>query len=114
MAAVVPATQQGPIRWGELAHDELTCQETQDVLTSHSGLLLEMVVYQGANLWCDTSTGALRPLKGSLLARAHFTSSPMQGGGPHSGWWPPPLSGWVSQLMWQPGARTVQPATVPR
>ena len=32
------------------------------MLTSHTGLLLEMVVYSGANLWCDTSTGALRPL----------------------------------------------------
>ena len=29
------------------------------MLTSNTGLLLEMVVYQGANLWCDTSTGAL-------------------------------------------------------
>ena len=56
-AAVVPATQQGPIRWVELAGEQLTCRETQDVLTSHTGLLL--VVYQGANLWCDTSTRAL-------------------------------------------------------
>ena len=45
VAAVVPATQQGPIRWGELACDQLTCQETEDVLTNHTGLLLEMVVY---------------------------------------------------------------------
>ena len=58
-AAVVPATQQGPIRWAELAREQKTCQETQDMLTSNTGLLLEMVVYQGANLWCDTSTGAL-------------------------------------------------------
>ena len=58
VAAVVPATQQGPIRWVELAGEQLTCRETQDVLTSHSGLLLEIVVYQVANLWCDTSTGA--------------------------------------------------------
>ena len=58
-AAVVPATQQGPIRWEELARDQLTCPETQDVLTGHTGLLLEKVVYQGANLWCDTSTGVL-------------------------------------------------------
>ena len=50
MAAVVPATQQGPIRWGELARGQLTCQETQEVLTSNTSLLLEMVVYQGANL----------------------------------------------------------------
>ena len=32
------------------------------MLTSNTSLLLEMVVYQGAHLWCDTSTGALRPL----------------------------------------------------
>ena len=61
-AAVVPTTQQGPIRWAELSREQLTYQETQDVLTSHTDLLLEMVIYQGANLWCDTSTGALRPL----------------------------------------------------
>ena len=59
---MVPTTQQGPIRWAELAREQLTYQETQDVLTSHTDLLLEMVIYQGANLWCDTSTGALRPL----------------------------------------------------
>ena len=46
-AVVVPATHQGPIRWRELAREQLTCQETQEMLTS---LLLEMVVYQGANL----------------------------------------------------------------
>ena len=60
VAAVAPATSQGPIRWGELArdqlthdqltHDQPTLQETQDVLTSNTGLLLEMVMYQGANL----------------------------------------------------------------
>ena len=44
-AAVVPATQQGPIRWGELARDQLTCQETQEVLTSNASLLLEKVVF---------------------------------------------------------------------
>ena len=47
---VVTAIQQGPIRWAELAREQLTCQEMQDMLTSNTGLLLEMVVYQGANL----------------------------------------------------------------
>ena len=42
------------------------------MLTSHTGLLLEMVVYQGANLWCDTSTGALRPLEPFSQRRAVF------------------------------------------
>ena len=59
VATVVPATQQGPIRRAELAREQLTCREMQDVLTNHTGLLLEMVVYQGAKLWCNTSTGAL-------------------------------------------------------
>ena len=72
VAAVVPATQQGPIRWGVLARDQLTCQETQEVLTSNNSLLLEMVVYQGANLWCDTSTGAIRPLVPTTQRRAIF------------------------------------------
>ena len=71
-AAVVPATQQGPIRWGELARDQLTCQETQEVLTSNTSLLLEIVVYQGAHLWCDPSTGALRPLVPASQRRAIF------------------------------------------
>ena len=69
---MVPATQQGPIRWGELALEQLTCQETQEVLTSYTGLLQEMVVYQGANLWCDTFTGALRPLVPASQRRAVF------------------------------------------
>ena len=72
VAAVVPAIQQEPIRWAELAPEQLTCQETQDVLTSHTGLLLEMVVYQGANLWCDTSTRALRPLVPASQRRTVF------------------------------------------
>ena len=42
------------------------------MLTSHTGLLLEMVVYQGANLWCDTSTRALRPLVPASQRRAVF------------------------------------------
>ena len=42
------------------------------MLTSNTSLLLEMVVYQGANLWCDTSTGALRPLVPVSQRRAIF------------------------------------------
>ena len=42
------------------------------MLTSHTGLLLEMVVYQGANLWCNTSTGALQPLVPVSQRRAVF------------------------------------------
>ena len=77
-AAVVPATQQGPVRWGLLAKDQLTCQETQEVLTSNTSLLLERVVYQGANLWCDTSTGALGPLVPVSQRWVHELS--------HAGW----------------------------
>ena len=95
-AAVVPATQQGPIRWVELAREQLTCQETQDVLTSNTGLLLEMVAYQGANLWCDTSTGASGPLcqppKGGQCLSTSMGFHTL-GGGPCNGWWPPALSG---------------------
>ena len=69
---VVPATKQGPIRWAELARDQLTCQEIQELLTSNTGLLVEMVVYQGANLWCDTSTGAIRPPVPASQRRAIF------------------------------------------
>ena len=69
---MVPATQQGPIRWGELAREQLTCQETQDMLTRHTGHFLEMVVYQGANLWCNTSTGGLRPMVPVSQRRAVF------------------------------------------
>ena len=81
---MVPATQQEPVRWGELAKDLLTCQETQEVLTSNTSLLLEMVVYQGANLWCDTSTGALQPLgpvsqRQAIFQQVHELS--------HAGWW---------------------------
>ena len=50
----------------------MTCQETQEVLTSNTSLLLEMVGYQGAHLWCDISTGALRPLVPASQRRAIF------------------------------------------
>ena len=71
-AAVVLATQQGPIRWAELARDQPTCQETQELLISNTGLLVEMVVYQGANLWCDNSTEAIRPLVLAFRRRPIF------------------------------------------
>ena len=85
-----------PIRWRELAREQLTCQETQEVLTSNTSLLLEMVVYQGANLWCDTSTGALRPLvpvsqRRAIFQQVHELSH--AGWRPRGGWWPPALSG---------------------
>ena len=50
----------------------MSCQEAQEVLTSNTSLLLEMVVYQGAHLWCDTSTGALRLLVLASQRRAVF------------------------------------------
>ena len=54
------------------------------MLTSNTSLLLEMVVYQGAHLWCDTSTGALRLLvpasqRGSIFQQVHGLSQ--------AGWW---------------------------
>ena len=42
------------------------------MLTSNTSVLLEMMVYQGAHLWCDTSTGALRPLVLASQRRAVF------------------------------------------
>ena len=113
-AAVVPATQQEPIRWGELTRNQLTCQETQDVLTGNTHLLLEIV---GANLWCDTSTGALRPLLPASQRRTVFepsTGSTTLGGEPLGGWWLPALTGLAWQLMWCPGAKSVLCATGPR
>ena len=108
-AAVVLATQQGPIRWRELARDQLTCQETQEVLTSNTSLLLEMVVYQGANLWCDTSTGALRPLVPVSQRRAIFQQvHELSHTGRHA-----PQRLVAARFVW-PGARSVQPATAPR
>ena len=64
---MVPANQQGPIRWAELAHEQLTCQETQDVLTNHTGLLLEMVVYFGVTpLLSPPTPGASLPEEESV------------------------------------------------
>ena len=47
------AKTQGPVRWQELAQDQLMCQETQDVTL----LQLEKVGYLGVDLWFNTSTG---------------------------------------------------------
>ena len=119
VAAVVPATQQGPIRWEELARDQLTCQETQGLLTSNTGLLVlvETVVYQGASCgatplqgpsghWCRSHRGE--------PSSSRCTSSPTLAGAPRGGWWLPALSGQVWHQIWWPGARSVQPATAPR
>ena len=97
-AAVVPATQQGPIRWQELARDQLTCQRTQELLTSNTGLQMELVATQGVQLWCDTSQGAIRPLVQAMQRRAIFQQVHKLShavGVPRSGWWPPALSGQV-------------------
>ena len=42
------------------------------MLNSHTGLLLKMVVYQGSNLLCNTSTGALRLLVPASKRRTVF------------------------------------------
>ena len=116
-AAVVSATQQGPIRWEELACDQLTCQETQELLTSNTGLLVELMVYQGAQLWCNTSTRAIRPLVPATQRRAIFQQvhelSPA-GQRATRRLVAAASSGQDWQQMWWPGARSVLPATVPR
>ena len=75
---VTSAKTQGPVRWQELAQDQLMCQETQDVTL----LQLEKVGYLGVDLWFNTSTGLLQPLvpayhqQREIFNQAHKLSHP--------------------------------------
>ena len=44
---------------GRVGQGPASLQETQGMLAINTSLQLEMVAYQGANLRCDISTGAL-------------------------------------------------------
>ena len=61
VAAVVPPASTGPLSWADLAAGQDTWTELADLLAS-SSLQLELVNVQGAEVWCDKSTGIFRPL----------------------------------------------------
>ena len=59
-AAVVEPTA-ARVDFEAIARDQITCQQTCQ-LKDNGSLLIKLVQLEGSELWCDTSTGSLRPL----------------------------------------------------
>ena len=60
-AAVAATPTVGPLDWEELAVAQATCPEVKMLQQSRT-LSLEKVTVKGAQVWCDVSTGQLRPI----------------------------------------------------
>ena len=61
VAAVAPPASTGPLSWRELADGQSTWAEMEELKKS-AVLQLEVVNAQGVAVWCDMSTGVVRPL----------------------------------------------------
>ena len=61
----------GPLKWKEVAADQATCPEIKAVLLS-SSLQLKKITVHSVEVWCDISTGKIRPLIPSSHRRAVF------------------------------------------
>ena len=68
---VVPPASTRPPSWKEVAVDQATCPKIKAVLLS-SSLQLQQVTIQSAEVWCDLSTGSIRPLTPSSCRKAVF------------------------------------------
>ena len=73
VGAVVPPASTGPLNWTELAAEQATCEQLQQLQKS-SSLQLQLVSLQDVPVWCDVSTGAIRPLIPRGHRRAVFDS----------------------------------------
>ena len=73
VAAVNAFSSATPILWEELASSQESCEETRGVL--HAGSLqLKHVEVEGGRVWCDMSTGTLRPVVPINFRRRVFQS----------------------------------------
>jgi len=62
-AAVVPPSPAGPVPWAAIAAGQATCEKLAAARAegSSSSLHLQEVAVGGVGIWCDVSTGVLRP-----------------------------------------------------
>ena len=67
----MPTASTGPLSWDDVAANQIMCSETQAVLSS-SSLQLQQITIQTAEVWCDLSTGSIRPLIPGSHRRAVF------------------------------------------
>jgi hypothetical protein len=72
-AAVVAPSTSGRLDWHAIARDQTSCDETQELRGSTS-LAVSQVTWEGVAVWCDTSTGVLRPLVPKTQRKAVFMS----------------------------------------
>jgi len=61
VAAVVPPASTGPLKWGEMAVAQREWPELA-ALRDNSSLQLKEVATEGESIWCDFSTGGVRPV----------------------------------------------------
>ena len=72
-AAVTAASPTEPVQWRMLAEAQATCQVTQKLAKS-STLQVVVVHVEGAAVWCEQSTGVLRPIVPAEHRRSVFNS----------------------------------------
>ena len=62
-AAVVPPSPAGPVSWAAMATGQASCGQLRAAQArwGEGSLHLQRVVVEGVNIWCDGSTGVLRP-----------------------------------------------------
>ncbi len=70
-AAVVAPSAVPRADWDALARGQAACQHVQELLVD-SSLAVQLVEVNGAQVWCDVSTGVLRPLVPAEQQRAVF------------------------------------------
>ena len=71
-ASVTPAPD-GKVDFSELAKQQAGCPSTQRLLSKGS-LKMQQVVIAGQSMWCDLSTGTVRPAVPEVCRRAIFNS----------------------------------------
>ena len=71
VAAVVPPASTRPLQWGEMSEAQRSWDEL-DTLPADSELQLKEVEMEGQPVWCDNSTGVLRPLIPPAFRRQVF------------------------------------------
>lgn len=70
-APVVLASPSEPVPWDQLAKEQSTCQDVQQLVKKKS-LQLQKLVFNSDHVWCDLSSGVPRPLVPTCFRRLIF------------------------------------------
>ena len=61
VATLVPPTS-ARVRFKDIATSQSTCQQTEELIKNNNSLSFQQVEIEGTQLWCDISTGVIRPV----------------------------------------------------